>query len=176
MTAHGAPRLAGWPRRICWALWIAAASAWLSACAMPEKIAPGTPAAQVIEALGRPTARYPLAAGGERLQYTRQPAGQQVYNVDLDGQGRVTKVEQALNENLFAQRIQPDQWTRDDVLREYGPPARTMGVHNFDGVIWLWRYADGPVWRLLYIDIDRAGVVRRYSVGDEPLPDPPDPR
>ena len=35
----------------------------------------------------------------------------------------------------------PAQW-RADVLREYGPPARTMGVHNFDGTIWIWRYAD----------------------------------
>ena len=117
-----------------------------------------------------------MPAGGERLQYSRQPSGQQVFNVDLDSQGKVTRVEQVLNEALFAQRIQPDQWTRDDVLREYGAPARTMGVHNFDGVIWVWRYADGPVWRLLYIDVDRGGVVRHYSVGDEPLPDPPDPR
>ena len=176
MMRAGAPRRTAWVRRALLAAWLVAAAAWLAACAMPEKIAPGTPAAQVAESLGRPTARYPLPDGGERWQYTRQPAGQQVYNVDLDRQGQVTQVEQALGEGLFAQRIQPGQWTRDDVLREYGPPARTMGVHNFDGVIWVWRYADGPVWRLLYIDIDRSGVVRHYSVGDESLPDPPDPR
>jgi hypothetical protein len=79
-----------------------------------------------------------------------------------------------LSESLFDQRIQPDHWTRADVLREYGPPARIVGVHNFDGDIWVWRYADGPVWRLLHIDIDRAGVVRGWSSGDEPLPDVPD--
>ena len=90
--------------------------------------------------------------------------------------GRVVRVEQALNEGLFPQRIRPNEWTRDDVLREYGPPARTMGVHNFDGTIWLWRYTDGPTWRLLFIDIDRAGVVRGWSNGDEALPDPPDAR
>ena len=176
MTAAGAPRRSAWARRVLRALGLVAASLWLAACAMPERIAPGTPAAQVLESLGRPSARYPLPDGGERLQYTRQPAGQQVYNVDLDGQGRVTRVEQALNEALFAQRIQPDKWTQGDVLREYGPPAQTMGVHNFKGAIWVWRYADGPVWRLLYIDIDPGGVVRHYSVGDESLPDPPDPR
>ena len=160
------------------ALWLALAAlcALLIGCANPDQIPPGTAAADVVHTLGAPTGRYPLPDGGERLQYSRQPAGQQVFNVDLDAQGRVARVEQALNETLFAQRIQPDRWTQDDVLREYGRPAQTMGVHNFKGVIWVWRYADGPVWRLLYIDIDPGGVVRHYSVGDESLPDPPDPR
>ena len=162
--------------------WLAATLATLlvSGCAMfadPGRVAPGTPAADVAQQLGRPTASYPAAGGvGERLQYSHQPAGQRVYNIDLDVQGRVARVEQALSENLFAQRIRPDAWTRADVLREYGPPARTMGVHNFDGTIWIWRYADGPTWRLLFIDIDRAGVVRGWSNGDEDLPDPPDVR
>jgi len=153
-----------------------AACALLLACAHPSQIAPGTPAAEVVRALGQPSGRYPLAGGGERLQYSSQPAGQTVHNVDLDAGGRVVRVEQALNEGLFPQRIRPDVWTRADVLREYGPPARTMGVHNFDGTIWLWRYLDGPTWRLLFIDIDRAGVVRGWSNGDEALPDPPDAR
>ena len=104
------------------------------------------------------------------------PAGQRVFNIELDAQGRVARVEQALSEALFPERIRPDHWTRADVLREYGPPARVMGVHNFDGDIWLWRYADGPVWRLLHIDIDRSGVVRGWSSGDEPLPDVPESR
>ena len=158
--------------------WLAAlaACALLLGCAQPERMAPGTPAAEVLQSLGRPTARYPLPGGGERLQYSSQPAGQTVHNVDLDAAGRVVRVEQALSEALYGQRIRPNEWTRDDVLREYGPPARTMGVHNFDGTIWIWRYADGPTWRLLFIDIDRAGVVRGWSNGDEDLPDPPDVR
>lgn len=152
----------------------------LGACALfvdPGRVAPGTPAADVVQQLGRPSGHYPAIDGAaERLQYSFQPAGQQVYNVDLDAAGRVARVEQALSEALFGQRIRTDAWTRDDVLREYGPPARTMGVHNFDGSIWVWRYIDGVTWRLLFIDIDRAGVVRGWSSGDEPLPDPPDPR
>ena len=99
-----------------------------------------------------------------------------MFNLDLDAQGRVARVEQALSEGLFGARIRPGRWTRDDVLREYGRPARVTRVHNFDGDIWVWRYLDGPTWRLLYIDIDRAGVVRGWSSGDENLPDPPEPR
>lgn len=157
-----------------------AAAALLAGCALfadPERIAPGTPAAQVSEQLGRPSARYPAGAGaGERLQYSYEPGGQRVVNLDLDSQGRVARVEQALNEGLFPRRIETDRWTRADVLREYGPPARIERVHNFHGDIWVWRYAQGPTWRLLFIDIDPAGVVRGWSTGDEPLSDPPQPR
>lgn len=154
---------------------LAALVALLAACASPASIAPGTPTAEVLHTLGAPTGRYPAPDGGERLQYSMQPAGQQVFNIDIDAQGRVLRAEQVLSEALFGQRIQPDVWTRAEVLREYGRPARTMGVHNFVGDIWVWRYLDGPTWRLLFIDIDRAGVVRGWSNGDEDLPDPPDP-
>ncbi|MBY4597709.1 outer membrane protein assembly factor BamE [bacterium BD-1] len=153
---------------------LAVAAILVGCAANPEKIAAGTPRAQVLEALGSPTARYPLA-DGERLQYSMQPAGQLVYNVDFDATGRLVRAEQVLNEGLFPQRIVPNRWTRDEILREYGPPARTEGVHNFKGRIWVWRYADGPVWRLLFIDVDPQGIVRGYSVGDEPMPEPHEP-
>lgn len=148
----------------------------LAACASPGSIAPGTPATEVLQTLGAPTGRYAAPDGGERLQYSMQPAGQAVYNIDLDAQGRVVQVEQALSEALFGQRIVPDRWSRADVLREYGRPAQVMGVHNFDGEIWVWRYLDGPTWRLLFIDVDRAGIVRGWSNGDENMPDPPEAR
>lgn len=153
---------------------------WLGGCAVladPGRVAAGQTQAQVAQDQGRPTARYPAAGGvGERWQYSYQPSGQRVFNIDFDAQGRVTRVEQALSEPLFAQRIRPNVWTRADVLREYGPPARTMGVHNFQGDIGVWRYLDGVTWRLLFIDIDPTGVVRGWSNGDEDLPDPPEPR
>ncbi|CAM5779019.1 hypothetical protein ACFOHU_15160 [Ottowia pentelensis] len=153
----------------------AVAALALSACALfadPSRIAPGTPEAQVLATLGRPTAQYPAAAGQPaRLQYSYQPSGQRVFNLDLDAQGRVTQVEQALDEGRFARRIQTDRWMRADVLREYGAPARIEAVHNFKGQIWVWRYAMGPVWRLLYIDIDPEGVVRGWSLGDENVAD-----
>ena len=160
------------PRR---ALLAALAALLLGACALlaePSRIAPGTPEAQVLATLGRPTAQYPAAAGQPaRLQYSSQPAGQRVFNLDLDADGRVARVEQALQEGLFAQRIQVDHWRRADVLREYGPPARVEAVHNFKGQIWVWRYALGPSWRLLFIDVDPEGVVRGWSLGDESVAD-----
>jgi hypothetical protein len=133
----------------------------------PARIAAGTPVSQIVATLGQPTARYALPSGGQRLQYA---AERRVYNVDLDAQGRAVRVEQALDERLFAQRIAPGHWTRDDVLREYGPPMRQMTVRNFDGLIFVWRYDDvlaEPY--LLYIDVDRGGIVRGYSTVDERL-------
>jgi len=150
---------------------LALAGALLAGCVQPARIPPGTPSAEVARALGQPTGRYALPGGGQRWQYSSQPAGQTVYNVDLDADGRVAGVQQALGEALFGQRIRPNEWTRDDVLREYGPPARTMGAHNFNGIIWVWRYLDGQTWRLLFIDIDPGGVVRGWSNGDEDMPE-----
>ncbi|MDR0458157.1 MAG: hypothetical protein LBH10_03900 [Burkholderiaceae bacterium] len=142
----------------------------LSGCALPVNVAPGMPASQVIAALGQPTARYTLPNGGQRLQYSQAPMGRRVYNVDLDAQGRAVGVEQALDETLFSRRIAINHWTRDDVLREYGPPMRAMTVHNFDGQIWVWRYYDplAEPYRL-YIDVDRGNIVRGYSTVDESL-------
>lgn len=158
----------------------AGAALLLAGCAMftdPSRIATGTPEAEVLRQIGRPTATYPASGGtpGARLQYSYQPSGQRVFNFDLDANGRVARAEQALSEGLFPERIRKGQWTRQDVLREYGPPAQVMGVHNFDGEVWVWRYLQGPFWRLLYIDIDPRGVVQGWSTGDEILPDPPDP-
>lgn len=168
------------PGRVLCGVLALASAAWLAGCALfadPERIAPGTPAAEVLAQLGRPSARYPAGAGvPERLQYSYEPGGQRVVNLDLDAQDRVARVQQVLNEALFAQRIEPGRWMRADVLREYGPPARIERVRNFDGDIWVWRYLTGPTWRLLFIDIDPGGVVRGWSTGDEPLSDPPVPR
>lgn len=148
----------------------------LASCALlgPGQVTPGTSAAEVHELLGEPTARYAAnGTDGERWQYSYEPSGRQVYDIDFDADGRVVRVEQVMNETLFAERIKPGTWTRHDVLREYGPPAWVMGTHSFDGDIWVWRYEIGPFFRLLYIDIAPDGVVQDYSVGDEYL-DPPD--
>lgn len=160
----GAP-LAAWA-----VVLLLAGCSWLG----PAQVQPGTAAAEVRERLGAPTARYAAnATDGERWQYSYEPAGRRVYNVDFDADGRVVRVEQVMTEALFAARIAPGAWTRSDVLREYGPPAWIMGTHNFDGDIWVWRYENGPFRRLLYIDITPDGRVQDYTLGDEYL-DPPD--
>ena len=48
----------------------------LAACAVPEWQKPGTPLADIERTMGRPTLAEPLESGGQRLVYSRQPAGQ----------------------------------------------------------------------------------------------------
>jgi len=139
----------------------------LAGCASePTRLALGTSRAEALQALGTPTAIYPLPQG-ERLQYSRQPMGFEVNNVDLDASGHVVSVTQVLDELRFAHDIRVDQWRAEDVLRTYGRPEEVSRVTSFNGVIWQWRYKQLNNPRLLYIYIDPQGVVRRYHVGDD---------
>lgn len=150
--------------------------AWaLAACmGIPERIEPGTPRAQIEERLGAPTAEYALA-DGRRLQYSRQPAGQQVYNLDLDASGRLRRLEQVMDINWFHRNIVVDRWTRDDVLRNLGRPAIVERVASFRGDVWTYRFLEANSPRQVHLHIDLEGVVRRVMFTDEPTPeDPPD--
>jgi len=133
---------------------------------MPERLATGTPRAEVIERLGRPTAEYALP-DGSRLQYSRQPAGQQVYNVDLDAQGAVRRVEQVLDIRWMQQHIAIDRWTREDVLRHMGRPALVEQVWSFKGDIWTYRFLEFNNPRQAHVHIDPQGVVRKLMFTDE---------
>jgi outer membrane protein assembly factor BamE (lipoprotein component of BamABCDE complex) len=142
----------------------------LAGCAaMPERLVAGMPRVDIERALGRPTAVIDGPAG-TRLQYSRQPAGQQVFNVELDAQGRLHQVDQVMAPVWFA-RVEVDRWTRDDVLRLFGRPALVERVALFDGDIWTYRYLDVSWPRQFHVHLDPAGVVRKLMHTDEPMPD-----
>jgi hypothetical protein len=144
-----------------------ALAALLAGCASdPSRLTPGRTKAEALQQLGTPTAIYPLSSG-ERLQYSRAPAGTEVNNVDLDAAGRVVSVRQELDEGLFGSTIEPGVWHVADVLRTYGRPMEISQVTSFDGVIWSWRYRAMNSSRFLYIYIDPQGGVDHYSVGDD---------
>ena len=154
---------------------MAAASAiLLAACAGSPRMSDiGQPRAAVVERLGTPTGTYPIPGGGERLQYSRQPNGAQVYNLDFSADGRLAKIDQSLDPDNLT-RIGIDSWTTKDVLFNFGKPALVERVWSFEGDIWTYNYLDfqGP-WTL-HVHIDRAGVVRkvvRLVVVINPMPD-----
>lgn len=145
-------------------------AALLAGCAgEPTRIAMGSSRDQALRELGAPTASYALPGGGERLQYSRAPAGFEVSNVDVDAGGRVVSVRQELDERLFDRTIQPGvgRWREADVVRTYGRPFEITQVSAFDGNIWTWRYKWQNTPRLLHIYIDPNGVVQRYHTGDD---------
>jgi hypothetical protein len=136
----------------------------LAACAsspLVGSVAPGTPREQVIAQLGPPTRVVPLANGGQRLQYSQQPAGQYAWMVDVDASGRVVSSRQVLDEQDF-NRIVVDQWTSADVEREFGPPARVDRVASWNGPILTYRWRDVQGADMFYhVYLDPRGVVRR---------------
>ena len=144
--------------------------ALLTGCSlMPERVPMGATRGEIESRLGRPTAVHALA-NGTRLQYSRQPAGQQVYNLDLGADGGLRQVEQVMDAG-WLQRIEVDRWTRDDALLHLGRPALVERVARWDGDIWTYRFQEATGARQVHLHLDRAGVVRRVMFTDEPLPD-----
>jgi hypothetical protein len=155
--------------RFAWpSAFVVAAGLLLAGCASePTRIVPGTTAVETLQRLGPPTGRYPLTGGGERLQYSRMPAGYEVTDIDVDTSGKVVSVTQVLNEARFGHDIKVDQWRQNDVVAFYGRPYEISRVSSFDGTVWTWRYKAVNERRMLYIYIDPTGVVRRYHTGDD---------
>lgn len=140
----------------------------LAACSsMPSRVELGTPRAEIERRLGAPTAVIALA-DGQRLQYSGQPAGPQVYNLDLGPDGRLRRVEQVLDIFWMQQNIAPDRWTRDDVLRHMGRPALVERVWSFTGDVWTYRFLENNNPRQAHVHIDPQGVVRKLVFTDEP--------
>lgn len=149
------------------AVFVAAGLGLAGCVSEPARIRPGTSAAETLQLLGTPTGRYPLNGGGERLQYSRMPAGFEVTDIDVDASGKVVSVTQVLSEARFGQDIKVNQWRQDDVMAFYGRPYEISRVSSFDGAVWTWRYKAVNERRMLYIYIDPTGVVRRYHTGDD---------
>jgi len=143
----------------------------LVACStFPENASLGMSRADIEQRFGAPTAVHALA-DGTRLQYSRQPAGQQVFNLDLDAQGMLVRMDQVMDME-WLQRIEVDRWTREDVLRQFGRPALVERVARFEGDVWTYRYLEPfSLARLAHIHIDTQGMVRKVVYTDEPTID-----
>ena len=97
-------------------------AAALAACAFQTAaLRPGQSEAQVRAALGVPTGRYQLPAGGQRLEYAFGPYGRETWMVDLDSRGQVTRWAQVLQDSYFEQVR--DGMTRAELLLLLGRPA-----------------------------------------------------
>ena len=143
---------------------LAAFAAFMSGCAFTP-VQPGMSREQVMASYGRPTRVVPLATG-TRLQYSRQPAGQSAVMVDLDAAGKVVTVREVMKLQAFL-RIEPGKWTRDDVEREFGPPARIDGVASWSGDIMNYRWRDNVQDMYYWVYLDAENRVQRTGQGIE---------
>lgn len=133
----------------------------------------GTSRDAVVARMGPPQRVFRLP-NGERLEYSQQPWGQQAWMVDLDGSGRVVQATQVLNENNFY-RIEVGKWTRDDVEREFGRPAKIDRVSSWPGPVLNYRWRDRVNTDMFYwVYLDANNVVQRAHPGIDVInaPDP----
>lgn len=144
---------------------IAAAAALLVAGCAFIPITPGMSREEVLSHYGTPTRVVPLAAGA-RLQYSGQPQGRFANMVDLDSAGKVVSVRQVLTPSEFS-RIQPGQWSRPDMEREFGRPASIDHVASWQGDIMTYRWRDNGTNMFFWAYLDGNNIVQRTGQGIE---------
>lgn len=149
--------------RMCRVLGLLVGAVALGACAFGP-VQPGMTRDEVLARMGSPTEVVAIGAG-TRLQYSGQPAGRFATMVDLDAAGSVVAARQVLNARDFA-RIEVGRWTREDVEREFGPPAAVDRVASWPHDIMTYRWHDmTDLFFWVYLDQDK--VVRRTGQGIE---------
>jgi hypothetical protein len=146
-------------------LGIAVLAVFLSSCATVESVQMGTARDEVIIKFGNPSSIVRLDSG-TRLQYSLQPAGQSAVMVDLDAADRVVSVRQVLNPRDFS-RVVAGKWTRQDIEREFGRPARINHVANWRGDILTYRWLDGTQNMYFNVYLDASNLVQSVGLREE---------
>ena len=136
----------------------------LSGCAF-QSLQPGASREDVVSRYGSPSAQVMLPSG-TRLQYSRQPSGHSVVNVDLDSSGRVLSVQEVMNPAGFG-RVEVGKWSRADVEREFGRPALVDRVASWPGDVMTYRWRDVSQPMFFYVYLDGANIVQRIGQGME---------
>ena len=137
---------------------IALAAVLVAACASPARLAPGATEAQVRGIMGSPALELPSPDGSRQLAYPSGPFGHQTYMAHLAPDGRLTRVEQVLDDVRF-HAIQPGM-TKEELLRHIGPPYQTGRFPNLRQTAWDYRFRD--TWgydAILSVMIDDQDVV-----------------
>lgn len=139
----------------------------VAACAMPDRLVPGTPESQVRAQLGKPLAEYALpAAGAHRLEYGGQHE-QLTWMVDIDAAGRVIQARQVRTAaNFSSLRIGVDD--QDTVRREFGTPYRVQFYKLSGLTAWIYPYREaGAIDMMMTVLFDGKGRVARLESGHD---------
>lgn len=146
----------------------------IGACALPERLVPGTStAADVQAALGAPAHRRERRDGETWLYYPSQPFGRKVFVARLAPDGRLAALEQRLSEEYIAKLV-PNHSRKEDVLDLFGPPYEALAFPRLEREAWSWhmrQYGVMPVG--LHVQMSADGVVREIYVLDESPGDDP---
>ncbi len=132
---------------------------------LPGRVALGQGEAEVLAAVGPPTARHALPDGGIRLEYATGPMGRETWMFDLDAQGRVVDIRQVLVDAQFL-ALQPGI-SREELLRTLGRPGERRSGGRQGGEVWSYRYPNNDcLW--FQVSLDDDGRVRSGTWGNDP--------
>ena len=147
---------------------VAAAALVLGACSSygPESLSPGTPVAEVRNAMGQPTNEYPGPNGARRLEYAKGPYGLHTFMIDIDAQGRMIGSQQVLTRATF-DTIRVGM-SRDEVLYRIGRPAETSALPYQNRQLWSYRY-DAIFCEWFQLSLNPRGEVVDTGYGPDPI-------
>jgi hypothetical protein len=155
------------------ALVASAAVLFAAGCAQPwQRFQPGEPESALVARLGPPREVYDLPNGGKRLMWPTQPMGEVTTAADIDPSGNVVTVRQVLQVNELY-KAQVGQWTKRDVLVNFGRPVETSYFPLMKREVWTYRYQEDNVWYFLYnFYFDSQGVLRLTQKTPDPMHEP----
>lgn len=145
----------------------AIAAALLPACDavnLPQ-IQPGvTTAAEVEQRMGEPGFRFSNDDGTVTWEYSRQPMGVHCYMISFDRSQVVSRVEQVLDDEHYAQ-ARPGM-SHDQIRRLLGAPGSRTVFNNLREEVWEWRIQGMPpmdeTYFMVHFDTD-SGMVKKTS-------------
>ena len=110
----------------------------LAGCATPSAsdLKPGATTAEVRAKMGTEVASYPLAGGGQRLEF--RGAGARTYMVDVDASGKMVQAVQVLNTDNFRNVV--GGMTREQLLMTLGQPSNVAPGGRQGGQVWSWNF------------------------------------
>jgi hypothetical protein len=151
--------------------WIVAALV-LAGCAQPwQSVEPGTDVSALVARLGPPRETYALPDGGKRLMWPTQPMGTTTTAADIDASGKVVSVRQVLQDTEFY-RARVGEWTRNDVLINFGRPAETSRFPRMQREVWSYRYMENNMdYMMFHFYFDDQGVLRQTQKTPDPMRD-----
>lgn len=152
--------------------WLATAVALAAGCAQPwQSVEPGADPSVLIARLGPPRETYNLPDGGKRLMWPTQPMGSTNTVADLDASGKIVSVRQVMQESEFY-RARVNEWTRDDVLINFGRPAETAYFSRMQREVWSYRYIENNIdFMMFHFYFDDQGILRLTQKTPDPMRD-----
>jgi hypothetical protein len=128
-------------------------------------LAPGfADEAEVVRVMGQPAMQWTDPDGARQLAYPRGPTGVHTFMVRLGPDGRLLRIENALEPTRFAQ-LRPNMG-QAEVLRLLGPGVAdwTAYFKARDELVWGWRYCDdGGKLARLYVLFDGTRLTVRST-------------